>query len=231
MGQELLKGKLKIIATLKLETGLHIGGSSDFAPIGAVDSTFIRDPFTKQPIIPGSSLKGKIRSLLRRNEGALNLQQESVCVQRLFGAGAAGDEVLPARLQFFDVKMTEESVEELNKLDMDTYLGEVKFENTINTLTGMANPRQIERVPAGAVFAFQLMYNIADPTQVEEDMQKLAEGIQLLQWDYLGGHGSRGYGRVCFANWDVTFFSCGDKGKATTLASMTQELLEGRVGV
>ena len=69
MGQEILLGKLKLTANLVLDSGLHIGGSSDFAPIGAVDSTFIRDPYTKQPMIPGSSLKGKIRSLIRSNTG------------------------------------------------------------------------------------------------------------------------------------------------------------------
>uniref|UniRef100_UPI00402943AE type III-A CRISPR-associated RAMP protein Csm3 n=1 Tax=Megasphaera sp. TaxID=2023260 RepID=UPI00402943AE len=87
------------------------------------------------------------------------------------------------------------------------YLGEIKFENKINPLTGEANPRQIERVPAGAIFDFQLIYNIADVEQVTEDLQALADGIRLLTWDYLGGHGSRGYGRVTFSQWDVQGFS------------------------
>ena len=82
MAQEILQGKLKITAALHVETGLHIGGSSDFAPIGAVDSPFIRDAFTKEPIIPGSSLKGKIRSLLRRQEGVTDMDKESPVIQR-----------------------------------------------------------------------------------------------------------------------------------------------------
>lgn len=228
MAQEILKGKLKITATLHLQTGLHIGGSSEFAPIGAVDSSVIRDPYSKQPIIPGSSLKGKIRSLLRRNEGTVDSKNESNCLKRLFGA--AGDEVLPSRLQFFDIKMTYNSVEELEHLDMDTYLGEIKFENTINAITGAANPRQIERVPAGARFAFQLVYNITDETQIKEDMEKLSEGIQLLQWDYLGGSGSRGYGRVAFTNWHVDSF-CNTGTKETELATAVQQQLERSVGV
>ena len=65
--QSTLKGKLDIRACLRIETGLHIGASSDFAPIGAVDSPFVRDPLSRQPIIPGSSLKGKIRTLLVRS--------------------------------------------------------------------------------------------------------------------------------------------------------------------
>lgn len=64
--QGVLKGKIDLRAILRLESGLHIGGGADFAPIGAVDSPFVRDPLTKQPIIPGSSLKGKIRTLLAK---------------------------------------------------------------------------------------------------------------------------------------------------------------------
>ena len=202
MAQEKLSGKLKITAQLKLETGLHIGGSDTFSPIGAVDSPFIRDPYTKEPIIPGSSLKGKIRSLLRRNEGVFSLQDESPVLKRLFGM-AEKNGATPARLQFWDVKMNGTTVEALKVLDMDTYLGEVKFENTINPLSGEANPRQIERVPAGAVFDFQLVYNISDVEQVGEDLQTLADGMKLLTWDYLGGSGSRGYGRVSFSDWKV----------------------------
>lgn len=204
MAQEILRGKLKLTADLILDTGLHIGGSSDFAPIGAVDSPFIRDAYTKQPLIPGSSIKGKLRSLLRRSEGVTSLSRESDVMKRLFGS--AGEEIIPARLQFFDLKMSETSVHELEQLDLDTYLGEIKFENTIDPLTGEANPRQIERVPAGAVFAFQLVYNMADIAELETDMEKLAAGIQLLQWDYLGGSGSRGYGRVHFNHWQITAF-------------------------
>lgn len=206
MGQEILQGKLKITANLRLETGLHIGGSNEFAPIGAVDQSVIRDPYTKEPIIPGSSLKGKIRSLLRRNQGVFSLEEENIILKRLFGT-AEKQGATPARLQFFDVHMTTDSVTAMEQMDMDTYLGEIKFENSINPLTGEANPRQIERVPAGAVFKFQLVYNISESNEVQEDLQTLADGLHLLTWDYLGGSGSRGYGRISFANWQVDCFS------------------------
>ena len=54
MKQAVLKGKFLIEAVITLVTGLHIGTSSDFTPIGAVESPFVRDHFTKVPIIPGS---------------------------------------------------------------------------------------------------------------------------------------------------------------------------------
>lgn len=94
--QSVLKGKLKLTAILRVDTGLHIGASSDFAPIGAVDSPFLRDPLTKQPIIPGSSLKGKIRTLLARSystkEYVLNsIDEDSPQIKRLFGTAAKGN--------------------------------------------------------------------------------------------------------------------------------------------
>ena len=78
---------------------------------------------------------------------------------------------------------------------------EIKFENTIDRLTAVANPRQNERVPAGAEFTFKLIYNIEDESQLEEDLNNLKIALDLLVMDYLGGHGTRGYGRVDFLNW------------------------------
>ena len=77
---------------------------------------------------------------------------------------------------------------------------EVKFENTINRVTAVANPRQIERVIRGAEFNFEILYNLENETEAKEDMQLLTEAIKMLEYDYLGGHGSRGYGRVKFAD-------------------------------
>ena len=206
-----LQGKIKITATLKLVTGLHIGAASDFAPIGAVDSPFIRDPLTKLPIIPGSSLKGKLRTLLAKSyaKGILNaIEKDSEEIQRLFGLGASKtSESRAARLQFFDLKMTDDSFRKFSAMDLDTYIGEVKFENTIDRLTAVANPRQIERVPAGVEFDFQLVYNIENFAEVAADMEILTDGLKLLTMDYLGGSGSRGYGRISFTNFKFEPFS------------------------
>ena len=206
MAQVQLKGKLLIGAVLTVKTGLHIGDSSDFAPIGAVDSPFIRDPLTKAPIIPGSSLKGKMRTLLARvRDGMAALpspDEDEAVVARLFGISSK-TETKPARLQFRDAFVKAESRNKFKNLDTDTYLGEIKAENTINRGTGVANPRMIERVPAGMEFDFQLVYNIEDENQMKEDMEVLCRGFRLLQLDYLGGHGSRGYGRIAFSSFHV----------------------------
>ena len=196
--QATLKGKILITGKLKVETGLHIGAGSDFAPIGSVDSPFIRDTLTQTPIIPGSSIKGKMRTLLvkSRTDGYIlnSIDKDDAVIQRLFGAG--GDVIKPARLQFYDLFITEDSLTVFFFFDTDTYLGEVKAENVINRLSGEANPRQIERVPAGMEFVFKLVYNIENEDEVVEDLQTVKEGLELLEMDYIGGHGSRGYGRV-----------------------------------
>lgn len=207
MEQTQLLEKVIIRAVLTVKTGLHIGGSSDYAPIGAVDSIFVRDPLTKQPVIPGSSVKGKMRTLLAktRNEGNLGSlpDNDEKVVLRLFGS-AQKNHILFSRLQFSDSFVKDTSVKQFSGLDTDTYLGEVKFENTINRATGVANPRQIERVPAGMQFDFQLVYNLENKEESGEDMEVLRDGFRLLQLDYLGGHGSRGYGRVAFSDFSVT---------------------------
>lgn len=206
MEQVQLIGKLKIQAILEVKTGLHIGGSSDYAPIGAVDSVFVRDPLTKEPMIPGSSVKGKMRTLLAKVRNGSSIaktpDEDEAVVLRLFGS-AKKDHILLSRLQFIDSFINKDAKARFSSIDTDTYLGEVKFENVINRATSVANPRQIERVPRGMTFDFQLVYNIEDESELAEDMEVLAEGFRLLQLDYLGGHGSRGYGRVAFSYFKV----------------------------
>lgn len=217
--QKVLEGKLKITGTITVVTGLHIGADDDFAPIGAVDSPFVRDVLNRTPIIPGSSLKGKIRTLLAckksPNYCLEEIEKDVDVIKRLFGSHKT--DVVVGRLQFFDLFINSDSEKKFANLDTDTYIGEVKFENTINRLTAVAKPRQIERVPAGVVFDFNLVYNVekveGKETEIElrEDMQVLREGLKLLQNDYLGGHGTRGYGRVKFSALNVEAIGCNEK--------------------
>lgn len=199
-----LRGKLLITGTIKLETGMHIGASNDFAPIGAVDAPFIRDVVSQEPIIPGSSIKGKLRTLLAKSHCDTYIMKEiskdKEEIKRLFGSV---DPVQPARLQFYDLFITDESRQLFANIDTDTYMGEIKFENVIDRVDGSAKPRQIERVPAGTTFDFKVAYNIESEAEVIEDIQILQGGLALLGIDYLGGHGSRGYGRVSISIDDV----------------------------
>lgn len=236
--QSVLKGKLKVMATLRVDTGLHIGASSDFAPIGAVDSPFLRDPMTKQPIIPGSSLKGKIRTLLARShstqEYVLNqIENDIPQIKRLFGTAAKGNAGgKAARLEFYDIAMTSESAAQFGAMELDTYIGEIKWENVIERATAGAKPRQIERVPAGTVFDFKLVYNIEREDEVIEDMKILGDGLRLLQMDYLGGHGSRGYGRVSFTGFAVEHFTLsGERMNAVQLHEIEALLQKGDISV
>lgn len=195
-------GKIEISGVLKILTGLHIGGSSEFSAIGAVDSPVMRDILTEMPIIPGSSLKGKIRYLLYekyRDPAILkpNHNNDDPRIKRLFGSSNDSSEEKPlkSRVYFSDLFIgNKEALNEIGIKDMT----EVKSENTIDRFSAVANPRQIERVIRGVDFDINIMYTVLNPDEIIEDFTLLKEGFKLLGYDYLGGSGSRGYGRVAF---------------------------------
>ena len=197
-------GKLEISGVIESLTGLHIGGGSQFAAIGAVDSVVIKDIQDDLPMIPGSSLKGKLRSLLSKQLSAGELpkghNQDDDRIKRLFGH-AESKNPKTSRIYFSDIFMSEESREELENSDMDAT--EIKFENTITRSTGVANPRQIERAIKGISYNMSLIYNIENESEIEEDFKLLKMAFKLLKYDYLGANGSRGYGRVDIKDLDV----------------------------
>ena len=185
--------KIEIKGKIILETGMHIGGSTQFSAIGAIDSPVIRDSFTDLPMIPGSSLKGKIRTLLAKkyNNGKLvEPNKDDIKVRRLFGS-SEGD-IKSSRLIFSDSILS--NAEELKQIGVSST--EIKVENTINRITAIANPRQIERAVRGSEFDFSIIYNAEEESEIKEDLSILKEGLKFLEYDYLGGNGSRGYGRV-----------------------------------
>lgn len=190
-------GKIKIQGTIEVVTGMHIGGSSQFAAIGAVDSPVVRDILTDKPMIPGSSLKGKMRTLLARAYSPSPIIQDHnkdpEIILRLFGSSDRN--IKSSRLLFTDMFLSNE--EELKAVGVRSTT-EVKFENTINRITAVANPRQIERTIRGTEFAMDIIYNVVDEIEIAEDFTAIADGLKLLEYDYIGGHGSRGYGRVKF---------------------------------
>lgn len=195
--------KIEISGTIEIVTGLHIGGSSAFSAIGAVDSPVIMDTRTNQPMIPGSSLKGKMRALLAKQYNtaiAKTADDDAECLTNLFGSAKSKKE---SRVLFTDMFL--DNLDELKRAGL-TEATEVKFENSISRMTAVANPRQIERVVRGAQFPMQLIYEYTDKTDEEtllQDFRILKEGFKLLEYDYLGGSGSRGYGRVKFLDLDA----------------------------
>ena len=200
-----------------LESGLHIGAGDSEMRIGGTDNPVIKHPHTQEPYIPGSSLKGKIRSLLEMKSGlmgktkgnplsikdfkGLDGEEKAVCenILKLFGAsGADSDETLslgPCRASFADCPLDEAWKE--TALEDHLTFTEVKSENSINRIQGTAsNPRFTERVPAGAKFSFCITIKKLEENENLENM--LLEGMKLLEMDSLGGNGSRGYGQVKF---------------------------------
>jgi CRISPR-associated protein Csm3 len=226
-----LLGRAIISGEIEAKTGLHIGGSPGALAIGNVDLPVIRDARSNQPYIPGSSLKGKMRSLSEKLTGAPQNkpigkdvsihvaggdkrnyrdekeyqrigkeQYEKYWVNPVFGVpGEVGFEVSgPNRLIVRDVPLADGSRKDLLEAKTDLPFTEVKWEAAIDRVTSAATPRQIERVPAGAVFGpMELVFSI----YLKDDVTLLGHvltALQLVEDDYLGGQGSRGSGKVVF---------------------------------
>ena len=215
--QAKLKDIKQITGKIILRTGLHIGAGDIEMHIGGTDNPVVKHPFTHEPYIPGSSLKGKVRSLLELRSGLVPasggkpLSVEAIeraqtgdkalglKIVKLFGTSGADskakEKIGPTRVSFSDCFLTEECREKARQGKI--VLTEVKTENSINRITGTAeNPRFTERVPAGVEFRFSITLKIFEG---DEDLEELLlQGLKLLQYDALGGSGSRGYGRVRF---------------------------------
>ena len=208
-----------ITADLVLETGLHIGAGDSEIHIGGIDNPVVKHPVSGEPYIPGSSLKGKIRSLLEWKSGrvqenplgkkeyeeASGAQQEAVKhILQLFGiSGDTQDETFQkhighTRLAFWDCPLDPGYAAKQREDNLSWT--EAKSENRINRISGTAeHPRQTERVPAGARFTFRLSLKTYDGDD-DSLRHTLLQGLKLLEWDSLGGSGSRGYGKIRFEN-------------------------------
>jgi len=203
--------KLVFKGKLTLRTGLRVGASKETTEIGNVDLPVVRRVDTGEPYIPGSSIKGKLRSLLRLSQGKIDNnytdEAEAQNCPILGLMGGAGDKGHGSRLVIRDARLTTEWALRLKESEAtDMPYTEVKWENSINIITGVAeHPRQIERIPAGAEFDLQWIINVvgekgSSPQDVIQIQQRLVEtmetALNLLKYDYLGGMGSRGYGQV-----------------------------------
>ena len=214
---KILKGEIEVL------TGLHIGAGNDKVEIGGIDGPVIRNPFTREPYIPGSSIKGKMRALLEWKEGKVLPDGEpcscgecNIC--RVFGKGNAKQKkqdedkpsqmIGPTRIIIRDAELSEKSrkiFSEEKLFSEKKPIIEEKSENNINRITAAAVPRQMERVVPGVKFNFELVYRVIDTGDNGDKDEKLfdevvIEGLKLLQNDYLGGGGSRGNGRIKFVD-------------------------------
>ena len=206
---------------IELVSGLHIGSGNAEMHIGGTDNPVIKNPVTNEPYIPGSSLKGKMRSLLEWHAGVVGdaegrplgfrelarlqgakAEQASIIIKLFGGApeGAGRDDKLvseigPTRLAFWDCGLDPAWVAEMK--DKNLLLTETKMENSIDRIAGVAlNPRNTERVPAGARFDFRLTLKVIDG---EDLLVDILRGLRLLELTGVGGSGSRGYGKLRFS--------------------------------
>ncbi|HAA82220.1 MAG: CRISPR-associated RAMP protein, Csm3 family [Thermotoga petrophila] len=231
LGKYIIKGKII------LETGLRIGGQELGVNIGGIDNPVIRNPLTGEPYIPGSSVKGKMRSLMER---LLNLDisgnkvrrhecEERECkVCRVFGSTSKEGNNIPSRLLVRDAFLTEDSKTKLLSMETDLPYTEWKTENALDRVTCKADPRSFERIPAGAEFEFEIIYTAENENHIKEDLENIATALELLEDDYLGGNGSRGYGKVKFSIEKVIYKSAGYyKGEGTPVEKEVKGGVEG----
>lgn len=204
--------KIKINTSITLITGLHIGGNSENVEIGGIDNPVIKLASKGDvPYIPGSSLKGKMRCLLEQAAGAPKVGLDPK-VNNLFGiteSKAINTTNQPSKIIVRDAMLSDESKKMLLDCDnLDMPYTENKFENVIDRVKGIAqHPRQTERVPAGAKFNAEFVINVWDDDDEQEMMALFEKGIRLLENDYLGGSGSRGYGQIKFGEMKKTELS------------------------
>lgn len=246
-------GKIIIKGDIVIKTGIRIGGSPVGLKIGGVDLNVITDPEGK-PYIPGSSLKGKLRSLIEKKFAAANphfwnLTQKgkivghkcqndesyrNCAVCKIWGIGVTEEITVPTttRLIVCDTYLDEKSITQQMKDNLELPYTEVKFETAINRLTGTAlhgSLRQIERVPAGAVFKdAEIIYNVYEE-QDKEILKNVFIALELLEDDYLGGMGSRGYGRVSFENIRV-FWNKKEDYEAGHVALVEERIINKNIG-
>ncbi|MDE5833087.1 MAG: type III-A CRISPR-associated RAMP protein Csm3 [Desulfovibrio sp.] len=201
----------KISGVILLQSGLHIGAGKDAVEIGGLDNPIVKNPLNNAPYIPGSSLKGKMRSLLEarlmgeRPETRKSLEKGKPCqcgkagcpICVIFGvSGSVSTEgnLGPTRLLVRDSLLAPEDLELFKKGELPM---EIKYENSIDRRTGVANPRPLERVPAGVKFAFNLGFRVYKGDK-EDLLDWLFKGMRMVELDALGGSGSRGCGEVRF---------------------------------
>lgn len=256
-----LLGKFILTAKISTVTGLHIGGSAAGLEIGAVDNPVIKDSLSDKPYIPGSSLKGKLRSLaewyfglIKKHPKHKNYQaydceelkqscpdktssneyrrwQAAYTVGRLFGAASDDNNVRlvsgPSRLTVRDACLTPESEQYLQRVLGEGVFTEIKTENALDRVTSEANPRPIERVPAGAEFDLTLIVDIyqADDLALLRDLFTF---LNLVEQSSLGGGGSRGSGQIKFTDWKVRWRTAADyrSGSAGTAVELLGSSLD-----
>lgn len=220
-----LRSKIFITGLIVSKTGMHIGGSKSALDIGGIDLNVIKNGHGI-PFIPGSSLKGKLRSLSARLVGSIAISSNDVSKEykakypqdeyitdenfpymyQLFGSsGDNEDKGEVTRLLVRDAYLdTTHFAQHFNNNEMELEYTDVKWENTVDRIVGSAkNPRQLERVPAGVQFDFEIVLDDYDDGKTDSLLAHIRTAMHLLQDDYIGGNGSRGYGRIEFK--DVQF--------------------------
>ena len=244
-----LKYVLKLKLLVKAKTGMHIGGSKEDVEIGGIDNIVAKlkvfkpdwteKEFYDVPYIPGSSFKGKLRSLLEWGKKDANgniialsyngnpCQCGTCKVCKLFGPHQPKKIAEPVRLRVEDFYPTEGTMNLWERV-LDAGYTEIKTENMINRIKGVAeHPRHTERVIAGSEFEGCLTIRLFENDgNGKVFIELLKDAFDMLKDDYLGGSGSRGYGRVDIKVSAVELKEITEDGKYQLVEDENNEVLK-----
>ena len=206
---------IAITGIIHCESGLRIGGTKEgVVEPGGSENTIIRHPITSLPYIPGSSIKGKMRSLLELDAASVaNIDGGKPCgcgtclVCKVFGSHAMINKEI-TRILVRDCAITEasESLLRTTQEEKGLNFAEIKSENIIDRKTGIAANKGLrtqERVPAGTEFKMNITLKLFEGDDKDKMIDFVKKGLTLLQKDYLGSSGSRGYGKIKINNLEV----------------------------
>lgn len=212
-----IKGKLRAILERLFNKPLNrFGGSGTYRyesddlvdGVTEIDKQYIKFQGAKtcevSRVFGSTGVKCWIETEVARQEGIFDEKSDKKQIDGKEYVKVTGRNA-PARLIVRDCHLIDESVEKLKKIDTGLYMTEWKFENGIDRITASANPRQVERVPKGSKFNFEMVYTVEDATQARVDLRNILRAIFVLEDDFLGGHGSRGYGKIKFKNLEFCY--------------------------
>ena len=209
-----LKKMIVIEGTMTAVEGIHIGGNNEGTKIGGCDNPVIRNPLTGKPYIPGSSIKGVMRSTLEkiedksRNGKPCGCGNSNCMVCKLFGAhmnlrASSGEPRLLIRDMDIDPEFEQELLDSgANYSDIIEIKTSTMVDRSTNTAAG-GSLRNVERVAAGTKFKCEFVLKVFDGDDEKamiNAIKKLLTSVEVLG---IGSKTTAGCGQVKFdIDWD-----------------------------
>lgn len=194
---------VKIISkkgTVKVINKVHVGIGQAFG-IGGIDNAIVRNIYTGDPYIPGSSLKGRMRSGLEvalgridGDGGACACGRADCIVCKLFGTRSNAGKCGPGRLVIYDIELSDEFKKKEEVITTLTH-------NSINRTTGRAKDgafMSFEAIESGTILNYRIDIKVFEGDNEKELCDTVDKCLSYVELSGIGGKVSSGYGKVKF---------------------------------